>query len=53
MQHIVLTSSVKLALIILYIAVFFIFGILKILQLKGKEVENYLIRMRSFLSIKG
>lgn len=52
MEHFVFTSNLKIALGILYAVVFVILGIAKILDVFfQKDMENLLIRMRSFLII--
>lgn len=52
MEHFIFTNNVKLALGILYGVIFIIMFIAKILQcVFSKDVENLLIRMRSFLFI--
>lgn len=51
MEHLVLTHNVKIAVIALYVFLFALMGLFKIMQFMKKDVENWLIRIRSFIFI--
>jgi len=51
MEQFIITNNVKIILAGLYIFLFALMGIFKIMQLMKKNVENWLIRTRSFIFI--
>lgn len=51
MEHFIITENVKFMLFGLYGFLFVLMGVLKFLQFKKKNVDNWLIRVRSFIFI--
>ena len=51
MEQFIITPTVRIVLIGLYIFLFALMGIFKILQIMKKNVDNWLIRTRSFIFI--
>lgn len=51
MEHLIITHNVKIATIALYVFLFTLMSIFKVMQFMGKNVENWLIRTRSFIFI--
>ena len=52
MEHFVFTHNVKVALLVLYVFIFFLLGLIKFVQIAfKKDLENMWIRMKSFLLI--
>ena len=51
MEHLIITHNVKLFTVGLYIFLFALMGLFKVMQFMKKDVENWLIRTRSFIFI--
>lgn len=49
MEHFVITNNVKIMVVGLYVFLFALMGIFKFMQFKKKDVDNWLIRTRSFI----
>ena len=52
MEHFVLTHNIKVALVVLYLIIFFLLGLVKFLEIVfKKDLENMWIRLKSFFLI--